>query len=107
VLTNTKFNGNALFNTTVGHDEDLRDPDRRIGSASDRVTLTSSYIDGNQLVNTLAGGKGLQVGTSGQPRHRPMRPHHDRQRRYAAGSGRHPTRISARARASCSRPSTT
>jgi len=67
VLTNTKFNGNALFNTTAsGTAKTFTIQTGASSGAADRVTLTSSYIDGAQLVNTLASGKGLQVNdTSG------------------------------------------
>jgi flagellin len=108
VLTNTKFNGNALFNTTVGHGKTFV-IQTGASARSDRVTLTSSYIDGNQLVNTLAGGKGLQVATrqaAPAPAPPTPAPRSTTSIRCWVRSPR-PTPISARARASCSRPSTT
>ena len=61
VLSNTTFNGVALFSTTSGTPSTFTIQAGANNSASDRVTITAPGIDGTQLVSTLASGKGLQV----------------------------------------------
>ncbi|HKR93081.1 flagellin [Novosphingobium sp.] len=50
VLTQTKFNGNALFSTTSG--ADVTFDIQTGGNAGEKVTLTSTAIDGTKITTT-------------------------------------------------------